>query len=73
MTGNEPAFPTIEKHESQKVSGHWYHLGMTKREWVATHILQGWASNPEAHDVFEKAEMVDMAVGLADKLIERCK
>ena len=71
MTGNEPAFPTIELSFGQSDVNDRQYLGVSTRLWVATQLLsqdvQRWGSSNI------KDDNIDSAVVLADKLIERCR
>ena len=59
---NDCAFPATEDHCA----------GLTKREYMATHILAGLAANPpqfQAYNLSEE-EKARKAVTMADQLIE---
>ena len=60
---NEPAFSCqTNDHDS---GAH----GLTKREYMATHILAGWMGDPSCGHVM--TEMVQIAIAHADELLKQ--
>ena len=72
MTGNEPAFPMLRENNNPSMPLILGASGLTKREWVATHILQGLCSNSNVKDKGD-LPLISTSVDMADKLIEMCK
>lgn len=58
MSSDDPAFPTFEKTT----------YGLSKREWVAANILNGYI----AAGVAEIPPLKDI-VELADRILEKCE
>ncbi len=70
---DSPAMPlvldiVVDAHGNKRVDD--AHLGLTKREMIAMHVMQGFAATPDTNCASTITEQASMAVKWADALID---
>jgi hypothetical protein len=75
ITGNEPAFPDPLRGGEQSIVNQAPHnepIGLTKREYIATHALQGILSGRDTNTIVSRGlwgRIASESVKIADTLI----